>query len=132
MRDNILGQNLRAKKFLKNIAVPDTDSREILLSGIDVEVDLMHDHSRLIYTVPVANTTAVIFRNPINKEERSLHTLTLDNAFSGVNKEFTFESDYVFIEEAVSVFTLLPGQKRVWYGCIVDGQLYLRPSVETI
>jgi len=128
----ILGQSLRNKRFLENIAEPDTDSRSILLTGEDVIVDLMHDHSRMLYTVPVNNTSPVTMQNPIHKEERSLHNLTLDNMESGVVKTFTFGPDYIFLDGDLNTITVNIGQKRVFYGAIINGKLYLRRSVETI
>ena len=136
LNGNILGQSVRNKRSLENVAAPDTDSRAIELIGMGVSVtpDLMNDHTRMTYTVPVANLQQVNFFAPINKEERSLHMLVIDNSNNTASKPFIFTADYVFLDDtsnATNSYTINAGKKMVWYGTIVDGKFNLRVSSES-
>jgi hypothetical protein len=133
---NILGQSVRNKRSLENINSPDTDSRAVELAGMgsNVTPDLMNDHTRMSYTVPVNNFQPVNFNGPVNKEERSLHILVLDNSNSGTAKDFNFSADYIFLDDPSNItnsYTVTAGKKQVWYGTIVDGKFDLRVASES-
>jgi hypothetical protein len=116
---------------------PDTDSRRIIIANgsASVTMNLMHDHTRVEYVVPVGNDVPVVFNAPINTEDRSLHWLVLDNSNNATTKEFTFAPSFVFAAGAVpatnTVISLLPGKKAVWYCAYIAGVMHMRDSVES-
>lgn len=132
----ILQQQTRNTRTLKNVASPDTDSREIELSplGLSVSPDLMHDHTRMKYTVAVGNTSDVKFNSPINWEDRSLHWLELDNSNNTITKKFTFNSDHKFLDDLANTsnsYYVNPGAKLSWFGTLIAGIFHWRLSSES-
>jgi len=132
----ILQQQTRNKKTLQNVATPDTDSRYIELNsqGLVVTPDMMHDHTRMKYTSPVANIQTVRFYSPKNWEDRTLHFLEIDNSNNTQNKTFQFNQDYIFQDDLLNVtnsYTLDAGQKLVWFCTLIKGKLYLRVASES-
>jgi hypothetical protein len=133
-----LGTNLRNPKFFNNVSVPDTDSRgiELNIQGTNVAPNLMFDHTRLQYTVPVSSGSGEInFSNFINAEERSLHTLILNNSNLSISKVFKFSPSYIFLDENIAnssnQVTVSAGTVGIYFGSIIKGKMYLRESVES-
>jgi hypothetical protein len=135
--NNTLGTTLSNPASRRVERAPDTDSRLIkITNGVtNVAPNLMHDHTRIEYIVPVSNSNVVNFSTPINTEERSLHWLTLDNSNNGFSKQFVFSSDYIFLEDPSNlnnnIYTVDPGKVIVFYGTFINGKMYFRFSVET-
>jgi hypothetical protein len=125
----------RNPKFFNNNSIPDTDSRGIELNtqGALVTINLMYDHSRSQYTVPYGDSSPVTIAGISNAEERSLHTLVLNNAPNATSKVFTFSSTFVFLDSAtvITSVTVPPGKVAVYFGCVIAGKLFLRSSVES-
>ena len=114
--NNTLGKSPRNTKGLINTQNPDTDSRRIELNqqGLSVTPNLMNDHTFLVYTTPSGNTQPVVFNSPLQKEERSLHYIILDNSNNGSAKQFTFSADYKFLDElGTQIYTLAAGEVKV-------------------
>lgn len=136
MNTPILEQQTRSNRQLVNVASPDTDSRgvELNLLGLTVEPDLMHDHTRMKYTVPVANLSAVQFNSPKNWEDRTLHWLELDNSNNTSSKTFTFNNDHTFLDDIANTtktYVVQAGYKLSWYGCLIGGEFFWRLSTES-
>jgi len=135
--NNILGQTPGNKDAMRVFQDPDTDSRRVMIldGNTSVTLNLMYDHTRVEYVVPVGNTIPVTFNAPINAEDRSLHWLVLDNSNNTSPKIFTFTPTFIFTAGALPALntsvTVLGGQKAVWYGAYIDGAMHLRPSVES-
>lgn len=125
--------NGRNPKFFNNISIPDTDSRGIELEGTNIIPNLMFDHSRMQYISPVNNSVTVLIGNFINGEERSLHTLMLNNAANGVAKSFTFSNAYVFLDDTIVNQTKIvnAGKTLFYFGVIILGKMYLLTSIES-
>jgi hypothetical protein len=128
-------ESRRNPKYYNNISVPDTDSRgiELNLQGLNVTPNLNYDHTRLQYTTPVNNTQPVSINMFLNGEERSLHTLILNNSVNTFSKNFIFNPSYVFLDDPVinNTKTVDAGKTAVYYGCIILGKMYLRVSIES-
>lgn len=136
MNTPILEQQTRNPKVLKNVASPDTDSREIELNNQETGVtpDLMFDHTRMKYTVPPAFTQDVIMFAPINTEDRTLHWLDIDNSNSTTDIKFTFNQNYVFLDDTANTtkeYTVTAGKKMSWFGTMTGGKLQFRVSSES-
>ena len=136
MNTNILEQNTRNKKFLKEVANPDTDSRyiELVKHGLIVTPDMMHDHTRMQYTSPPGNVQTVSFVSPINWEDVTLHTLVIDNTNNSNDKTFTFSSNYLFLDDlsnTTNSYVVTAGKRMCWFGTLRNGELHLRISAES-
>lgn len=132
--NNVLGQSARNRKALTVFNAPDTDSRLIKITNGDTTVtpNLFHDHTRYEYIAPVGNSIAVNFYAPINTEDKGLHWLVLDNSNNTVDKDFTFDSAYVFLDDlGVQTYTVSSGEKLVFFGCYTDGKLNFRVASES-
>jgi len=125
----------RNPKFFNNDSVPDTDSRGIELNnqGSSVIINLSFDHSRCQYTASTGNTASVNFNGFINGEERSLHTLILNNASNSGSKNFIFSNSFVFKDLTLTNNTVVVsgGKTAIFYGTIILGKMYLRTSIES-
>ena len=125
----------RNPKFFNNNSIPDTDSRGIELNSqtSPVIINLMYDHSRLQYTSPAGNTSGVYISNIINAEERSLHTLILNNSSNSGSKVFTFGPSFIFLDGNVvgNIITVNPYKTAVYFGAVILGKMYLRTSIES-
>lgn len=133
MNTPILQQQTRSTRQLVNVASPDTDSREIELNsqGLTVVPDLMHDHTRMKYTVPVGNSTDVTINSPVNMEDRTLHWLELDNSNNTTTKKFTFNSDHHFLDDLGNLtneYIIAIGTSVNWFGTLVAGEIYWRQA----
>lgn len=132
---NTLGGNNRNPRFFNNMSVPDTDSRGIELNtqGLAVIPNLMYDHTRMQYTSPVNDLNAVSIGNFINGEERSLHTLILNNSKNIASKVFNFTPAYVFLDSGNNVHTVTVSAAKTafFFGVIIMGKMYLRESIES-
>jgi hypothetical protein len=128
-----MNENLRNPRSYNNISVPDTDSRGIELNtqGSNVIPNLTFDHTRLQYTSPVANLTTVNIANFINAEERSMHTIILNNSSNIASKNFIFSSAYVFLDDILNSKTINAGKVAIYFGCVIAGKMYLRESIES-
>jgi len=128
-------ENKRNPRFFNNISHPDTDSRGIELNtqGLTVVPNLMYDHTRLQYTAPVGNTGSVSIGTFINADERSLHTVILNNASNSFVKDFVFSPSYIFLDDTVinNTKSVNPGKTLVYFGSIILGKMYLRKSIES-
>ena len=136
MTQSFLGQNTRNHKTLQNVQEPDTDSRAIELNtqGTTVTPNLMHDHTRMKYTVPPNNTQPITIQAPINWEDRTLHWLELDNSNNTNNKTFTFSASHILLDDINNIsksYTITGGKKMSWFGTIIDGKFYWRLSSES-
>jgi hypothetical protein len=132
--NNSLGQSTMNKKAKKIFDQPDTDCRLIkyINGATSIYPNLMHDHTKIEYVAPTANLLEVNFYAPINTEDRTLHYLTLDNSNNTGSKTFVFSNDYVFLDDlGVNEYTLIAGQKLVWYGTYTNGKLRFRVSSES-
>jgi hypothetical protein len=132
----ILEQSTRNNKVLKNVATPDTDSRsiELVTQGLSVYPDLMHDHTRMKYTVAPGQNQPVSINSPINLEDRTLHWLELDNSNNTGSKVFTFNSSHVLLDDLSNVtrsYTITGGKLMSWFGTLSDGIFYWRLSSES-
>jgi len=132
----ILEQQTRSAKVLKNVASPDTDSREIELAtqGLVVVPDLMHDHTRMKYTSPPNQSQTVNINSPKNWEDRTLHWLELDNSNNTVSKIFIFNTSHILLDDpgnATRSYTITAGKKMSFYGTIIDGKFSWRLSSES-
>jgi len=131
-----LGQSTRNRKTLENVATPDTDSRSVELStqGLTVIPDLMHDHTRMKYTVSPAQIQTVNINSPINWEDRTLHWLELDNSNNTSSKTFVFNGDHEFKDDLLNTtktYVVTAGKKISWYGTMIDGKFIWRLSSES-
>lgn len=128
-----LNQNIRNPKFVKDTNAPDTDSRveELNIYGLRVTPNLRHDHTRLTYSCPIGNTSNVTFTNYINGEERSMHTITLNNSQNNFNKIFIFSPQYVFQDGGTNTITVDAGKVAIYYGTVIANKMYLRISLES-
>jgi len=129
--NSILGQSQTNPRAMRAFGVPDTDSREIKITGSSTTItpNFMFDHTFTTYISPVANGLDVNFYYPTKAESRSLHRLCLDNSNNTVSKFFTFSPEYVFLDDmnnTTKTYTVGAGKKQVWYGAIITGKLYLR------
>lgn len=131
--DTLNGNN-RNPRFWNNTSMPDTDCRNIDMSkqGLTVSPNLMFDHTRLQYNITPRNSNSVYIGNFINGEERSLHTIVLNNAV-GLTKDFIFSPSYVFLDIVLTANTLTvtAGEAAVFFGVIILGKMYLLTSVES-
>ena len=127
--------NKRNPRFFNNISHPDTDSRGIELNkqGLNVIPNLMFDNTRMQYTAAVGDLNPVAMQNFINADERTLHTLILNNSANIGSKNFIFTNSYVFLDDAVvnNTKTITAGKTAVYFGTITLGKMYLRTSVES-
>jgi len=128
-------ENKRNPRFFNNISHPDTDSRgiELNIQGLNVIPNLMFDHTRMQYTVAVGDLNPVSMQNFINADERSLHTLVLNNSANIGAKNFIFTKNYVFLDDTIvsNTKTIDAGKTAVYFGTITLGKMYLRTSVES-
>jgi len=128
-------ENKRNPRNFNNVSHPDTDSRGIELNkqGLSVTPNLMFDHTRMQYTVPVNDSNTVTIGNFINADERSLHVLILNNSANVSNKNFVFTNSYVFQDDVVvnNTKTITAGKTAVYFGSVILGKMYLRESVES-
>jgi hypothetical protein len=128
-------ENKRNPRNFNNISHPDTDSRGIELNkqGLTVVPNLIYDHTRMQYTVPVGDLNTVTIGNFINSDERTLHTLILNNSANIGNKTFIFTSNYVFLDDLVvnNTKVVTTGKTAVYFGTIILGKMYLRKSIES-
>lgn len=135
--NNTLGQSSVNKKSRSVMNAPDTDSRlvKVLNGAVDVQPNLMHDHTRFEYIVPSGNGSPVKFNDPINTEDRSLHWLVLDNSNnSGLDKVFNFSNSYIFLDDLSNIsksYTVGSNKKMVWFGTYMAGKLNLRVATES-
>jgi len=129
--NSTLGQSTRNNKFLTLFNAPDTDSRLVIIQdgGTSVSLNLMHDHTRVMYIVPVGNTLPVTFTGITNSEDRSLHWLVVDNSNNGSAKIVTFAPQFSF--NGANTYTIPAGKVAVWFGAVVDNIMYLRDSIES-
>jgi len=136
MNTPILQQQTRNSRVLKNVAAPDTDSRviELVTHGNSVSPDLMHDHTRMKYTVAPGNVQGVTINSPENWEDRSLHWLELDNSNNTLDKTFTFNAAHVMLDDSLNTaksYVITGGKKLSWYGTIINGKFHWRLSSES-
>jgi len=129
--NSILGQSQTNPRAMRVSNTPDTDSREIKITGSSTTItpNFMFDHTFTTYIAPVANGLTVNFYYPIKAENRSLHSLCLDNSNNTVYKLFTFSPEYVFLDDmgnTANTYTVGAGKKQIWYGAIISGKFYLR------
>jgi hypothetical protein len=131
--NNILGTNPRNKNFFKDKAVPDTDSRFIEMSaqGISVTPNLKYGHAHLIYTCPVSVAPTITVNNFINPNDKGLYRVTLNNASNAITKSFVFSAAYVFLDNMLNTIAVSAGKTAVFFGCIINGKMYLRESVDS-
>ena len=134
--NTILGQSTRNPRAMQVFNNPDTDSRQILINDASTSItpNLMHDHSFIHYVSPIGNGISVNFYYPIKAENRTLHSLVLDNSNNTLSKTFVFSPEYSFLDDPTNTsntYTVLPGKKQVWYGTIVNGKFHLRVASDS-
>lgn len=123
----------RNPKFYNNDSKPDTDSRGVELNyqGNTVILNLMFDHTRMQYTAPSGNTSSVSIGTIKNAEERSLHTLVLNNASNSSAKIFNFGPSFEFLDGGGNIITVNPYKTAVFFGAVILGKLFFRSSIES-
>ena len=133
--NNTLGQTPINPNAMQITNAPDTDSRlvKVINGELSVTPNLMHDHTRFEYIIPSGNASSVNFNNPINTEDKGLHTLVLDNSNnSSIIKTFNFSGQYVFLDTpGINTFAVNPNKKLIWFGTFTSGKLHLRLHSES-
>ena len=134
--NNTLGQSSFNPKAKRVENAPDTDSRQINFtsSATSIAPNLMHDHTRMVFTSAPGDSKSVSFLTPTNTEDRGLHWITLNNANNGQSKTFTFSSDYVFLDDPLNTtnsYTVSPNKAQVWFGVFYNNKMQLRVAAES-
>jgi len=128
--NTILGQSTTNPKAMKVFNVPDTDCRQIKISGgaTSITPNFMYDHCIVTYVAPINNTQTVHFNYPAKIENRSLHSFILDNRSNNNTKTFSFSADYVFLDDPSgnNIYDVDGGKVLSWYGAVINGKFYLR------
>jgi len=127
--NNILGQSPVNLKSQKVFNMPDTDAREITITGSNstIDINMAYDHAFIKIQVPISSPGSFTVNPLINADNRTLLRLEINNTSVSTPKTFNFAPSYIFLDaNSGSPIIVGAGKVQIWYGTVIDNKVYLR------